>query len=326
MKDEYSFKDGSLVYFFSIVGLFVASVVLTMIANIVIGATGQSATDLVNQNWVTYLNAIFNELAFLLVFIIYSKDSRTKKYSIKNINKSTFDLRLLVVFGLALVVFFGSLNFTTFFNTLFAKISTPSNSNVPLANFGEFLLSVLCFAVAPAIAEELVFRGVIFSSLKNKIGTVFAIFVSSIIFTLIHFSIFQTIHQFILGVVLSLIFYVTGKLVYSMFFHFFNNFFVLFFVYVTKNSNFAIFSNFGTLEIILTFVIFVVAVLLSVFGFYFLKKLANKKKEENTQNQGNNKNNTIIATDNRFDALYIGLYILVFVFCIIYWFANSFVK
>lgn len=333
MKNEYSFKDGSLVYIFAVASMFVASVVLSMILGVVVGVTGQEMSTVASQNWAIYLNSILSELAFFLVYFIYTKQNKIKKYSLKNVNKSIFDLRFLVVFASSLVVFFGSLNFTTFFNTLFLSFATPSISGVPLNNFGEFLLSVLCFAIIPAIAEELIFRGVVFSSLKNKIGLVWAVIVSSVAFTLIHFSIFQTIHQFLLGVVLSLIFYFTGKLVYSMFFHFFNNFFVLFFVYVSGNQNFGIFSQFGALEIVLTFVIFFVCVGLAVLLFYLMKVLTKNKQKEGVQSkevfETSNIDKQKLKEENKIssqyeDVLPIALYIATVFICVLFWAVNSF--
>ncbi len=334
MKNEYSFKDGGLVYVFAVAGLFLASVVFSMILGIVSTTTGQELGSISHQNWVSYLNALLSELAFFLAFIIYSKQNKIKKYSLKNINKSTFDLRLLIVFALSLVVFFGSLNFTTFFDTLFLNFASPASSNIPMGNFGEFLLSILCFAIFPAIAEELVFRGVIFSSLKNKIGACWAVVVSALVFTLIHFSIFQTIHQFLLGVVLALVFYFTGKLVYSMFFHFFNNFFVLFFVYITGNENFAIFSNFGATEIVLTFVIFLACAGLAVLLFYLLKLLTKREHAKvlasetvATDSDRKTKKEDALETTFRYaDAVYIALYSLAIIVCVIVWAVNSFLK
>ncbi len=338
MKKEYSFKDGSLIYLFAVAGMLIASLNLSMLVGLIGGTTGQDATTLLSQNWTIYLNAILSETAYFLVFMIYSKRNKIEKFSIKNINKKTFDLRFLVVFVLSIFVFFGSLNFTTFFNTLFANFATPSSGRVPLGNFGEFLLSVLCFAVIPAIAEELIFRGVIFSSLKNKIGLVWAVLVSGVAFTLIHFSIFQTIHQFLLGVVLALIFYFSGKLIYSMFFHFCNNFFVIFFMYVSGNPNFGIFSNFGVTEIVLTFVIFLAGVGLTILGLYLLNKLTkNKENQENLSlNEENSRDNmesnkkqkraenVDVQGGQYADVLPIAIYTIMTIFCVIVWAVNSF--
>lgn len=333
MKKEYSFKDGGLVYLFAVAFMFVASLVLSMLVGLIGGTTGQDPKAVLNQNWAVYLNAILSELAFFLVYIIYTRTNKIEKYSIKNIDKKTFDLRFLIVFVLAVVIFFASLNFTTFFNRLFATFATYTPGIIPLGNFGEFLLSVLCFAVIPAIAEELIFRGIIFSSLKNKIGVVWAVLVSSLAFTLIHFSIFQTIHQFLLGAVLALIFYFTGKLIYSMFFHFCNNFFVVFFVYVTGNQNFGIFTNFGATEIVLTFFIFILGAGLSALGFYFLNKLTKKKEskvglvKENVEKDGQNKGkkrNYEVQEGKYSDVLPTALYVGMIVFCVIVWAVNSF--
>ena len=52
-------------------------------------------------------------------------------------------------------------------------------------------LSILCFAVVPAIVEEYVFRGVIlgeFLDVKKRFGIASAVMLSSLFFALLHFT------------------------------------------------------------------------------------------------------------------------------------------
>ena len=63
------------------------------------------------------------------------------------------------------------------------------------------LLLLLTVGVFPAIAEELIFRGIVYRYLR-RFGTVFAAFASSLIFGLIHLNVLQTLFAFCLGLVL----------------------------------------------------------------------------------------------------------------------------
>ena len=87
-------------------------------------------------------------------------------------------------------------------------------------------LSLLVFALMPAITEEVAFRGYILSGLERRYRPFTAILLSALLFAFLHvlLSLFQ---QFfgaaILGVVLGLIAYRTGSLWPGVVFHFVNN-------------------------------------------------------------------------------------------------------
>ena len=87
-------------------------------------------------------------------------------------------------------------------------------------------LSILVFALMPAITEEVAFRGYILSGLERRYRPATAILLSALLFAFLHvlLSLFQ---QFfgaaILGVVLGLIAYRTGSLWPGVVFHFVNN-------------------------------------------------------------------------------------------------------
>ncbi len=77
-------------------------------------------------------------------------------------------------------------------------------------------------ALAPAFAEEFLFRGVIYSNLRPY-GRIQAILISSLSFALMHQNIGQTFYTFVCGVVLALMYEWTGSIWCSIFFHMFNN-------------------------------------------------------------------------------------------------------
>lgn len=85
------------------------------------------------------------------------------------------------------------------------------------------LLFVFCISVIPAVFEELLFRKVLIDY-SRKIGKVFAIFVSAILFGVIHLNLGQGIFAFILGIILGIIYTKTGSIKTTMTIHFFNNF------------------------------------------------------------------------------------------------------
>lgn len=77
-------------------------------------------------------------------------------------------------------------------------------------------------AVIPALAEELIFRGVILSSLR-RFGDTFAIFASAFLFALYHMNFTQITFAFFCGLVLAFAVIKTGNLWVGVLIHFINN-------------------------------------------------------------------------------------------------------
>lgn len=90
---------------------------------------------------------------------------------------------------------------------------------------------VILFAcVLPAVNEELAFRGTVAQSV-NGCKRWQALAVSGALFALYHCNPAQTIHQFVLGMWLTLLVYRSGSLLTSIVVHFFNNLFVCVWAY-----------------------------------------------------------------------------------------------
>jgi membrane protease YdiL (CAAX protease family) len=93
-----------------------------------------------------------------------------------------------------------------------------------LQTWNDYGWSLLFMALLPALFEEMFFRGTIQSSLERWTNKpIWAIVITSIIFSLIHASIFLFLSRFLLGVALGFIFYKTRNLWVCVFVHFFNN-------------------------------------------------------------------------------------------------------
>ena len=96
---------------------------------------------------------------------------------------------------------------------------------------GNIVLNVILIAGTPAICEELLFRGFIFSSLKNiktnnedsKKPIVFAILVSSLMFGIMHMNFIRIIPTTILGMVFAYSMYKSKSIFVPMLLHFINN-------------------------------------------------------------------------------------------------------
>ena len=81
-----------------------------------------------------------------------------------------------------------------------------------------FWLSLICFAIVPAVIEEYIFRGVILGAYL-KVETMAAILRSSLFFGLLHFSLGSVMYGFFFGCVFALVRVITGNLAYTMLMH-----------------------------------------------------------------------------------------------------------
>ena len=75
------------------------------------------------------------------------------------------------------------------------------------------VLHVLSFVILIPFVEELVFRRLFFSALRQKVSSLKATLISSLIFSLIHLDLARLVPAFIVGVALALIYERTQSLI-----------------------------------------------------------------------------------------------------------------
>jgi sodium transport system permease protein len=85
------------------------------------------------------------------------------------------------------------------------------------------LISLVLYALTPAICEELLFRGILLSSFKKKFPMKTAVVLVAVLFALFHFSVFRIVPTIIIGIVLTFIVYKTKSIYLGMIGHFLNN-------------------------------------------------------------------------------------------------------
>ncbi len=83
-------------------------------------------------------------------------------------------------------------------------------------------VGLIIMALGPAVMEEVLFRGIIFGTLK-KFGTKKAIILSAFYFGIYHMNPYQIPYAFFAGIILALVVYYTGSLIASIIVHFIIN-------------------------------------------------------------------------------------------------------
>jgi len=86
-----------------------------------------------------------------------------------------------------------------------------------------FFIAIIIIGIIPAFTEELFFRGLILDGLKSNYSKKTAIFVSALLFGIIHLNPWQFFGAFIIGSISAWICIETNSILLCMYMHFFNN-------------------------------------------------------------------------------------------------------
>ena len=183
-----------------------------------------------------------NEIAFLLTPLAYGK---IKGYD--TIRGMGFEGRFslwatLLVIPLSVALICMGQPLAEGFVRLVALIGydTSAATSIMPSTPGELAATLILVALLPAIAEEYVFRGCVARAFARK-GYVFAVFMSALLFAIMHGSPLQLVHQFLIGVVCAVLFFATRSLWPPIILHFLNNAIALVLGYVqNRGSAFAV--------------------------------------------------------------------------------------
>lgn len=262
---------------------FLSSFLLCQLGTAIFAVFGLVISSMFGVSNETFFNFIETAIGYLiislamdaiiiLVFLIANKNK-----SNKIIKKPTIK-KILIYSLLAIVCYLLLCPIVNVINELIYKIGIqPSNLTYKLTTTNYFI-SIISLVIAPAIAEELLFRGLIFKGLQ-KGGNTFAIIISALMFSLFHLSLEQTIYPFIMGLVFGVIMCKENNIIYCILVHLLNNFITLTLSYFNISLAFAHWSYY----IIATIcsIIFIITITL------IIKSLnKNCKKEKfNTENK-----------------------------------------
>jgi membrane protease YdiL (CAAX protease family) len=98
------------------------------------------------------------------------------------------------------------------------------NNFVKMRSPMDLFVNLFIVALVPAVSEELFFRASLQNILERWTRSPWvAIIISSIVFALLHLTIFKFLGILTLGVALGTLFYITRNILYNIFFHFVNN-------------------------------------------------------------------------------------------------------
>lgn len=167
------------------------------------------------------LSAVAYMVPFFLAGMFYyflSRHTRTERIDLEM--RFPHEFPLLILAGLAIITAGGILN-----NAFCEMIGyTWSETLLPTESYNQpaVVIKYMTIALAPAFAEEFLFRGVFYSNLRPY-GRTQAILISSALFALMHENIGQLFYTFVAGIAMALMYELTGSIWCSVFYHLINN-------------------------------------------------------------------------------------------------------
>ena len=163
------------------------------------------------------LTAIFSALRLAvpaLIFVYMQKLSGDAPVKIEKAPECSEKCNITLAFvGFAFIFCFGMLYSAAF----------PSAANsFDDSNIFSAFITVLGYAIVPAVFEEILYRQIFCAELTVH-GGVFAAIISALLFGLGHFSFYAFPYAFICGLVLAFVYLKTGSVKYTVAIHFANN-------------------------------------------------------------------------------------------------------
>ena len=268
-------QDGGFLYTFIIVSVLFVSIIFSAILSVVLA----SNPNFIGEDVYIIISYFLGPVA--LFFAIGVLRYKTKKPIIKPIFAKKIDKKALIatVF-IALGLMFGLSELNVIFVDLLKSINlTVKEPSLPTNSTINIILIIVSACVLPAILEEVAFRGIILNSL-SRTGVVFAVIISGVLFSLFHMSPAQTIYQFLVGAIYSLIVIYGGNVIFVIIAHFINN------LYVVLNYYYFNFTLQGGPLIAIT-ILGVISLLFGIFILVYNRKPINVAPEERKQNRLN---------------------------------------
>lgn len=253
------------------------------------------------------------QAAFIGSVILIAKIRKVDWVEACNFKKKVDGKIVLYALGFAIICMILFTDATSAFVAFLEKIgySSPLENSAfaeynQITNVWEYLLSIVTVCIIPPICEETLFRGAVLNSFRGT-NKWLGIFVSAFCFMIMHGNPDQTVHQFILGVVLGYIAWETRNIWVSILIHAINNLIAITisFAYTIISSNIdtgviegaAEATTYSWNDIVYTAISGVLTAALGIYLVILLTKklkkyIENKKAAANANDASKSENNT----------------------------------
>lgn len=238
-KNYFSSDDAGKVGIVSVLAPLILGLVITLICGGIVSNASNGELKLEDCLWFNIIYAFVAPLAFLLIWLFYSRVAKVS-YRAVNVKFKIGWKNTLIAIAVGVISIFGLMYFTNTIDYLLQLCHYPIElglpSGIPFDNFGWVVLYIFLFGLLPAIFEEIIFRGMILRGLRTNTDDVTAVLLSALMFALMHANLQQLIYPFLMGIILGWLAVRTGSTFASMIVHFVNNTFTIIMAYVLKSS------------------------------------------------------------------------------------------
>jgi len=165
------------------------------------------------------VDIVLHAAVFIVVIGVGLKDQQKSLASVcffKKVNGNVWVAAVLCSIGYVL--------FDFYFTTLFYSFKYGWDTDFGESE-GNFLYNLIDTAIIPAVAEELLFKGVIFTILKKHFSVVSAVIITSLMFAACHLRFLGFIPLFLFSCYTFWLYLRSGSLILPMLHHFTNNLF-----------------------------------------------------------------------------------------------------
>lgn len=283
----YNPQDMGIAYICALVAPYVISLLLLLVCQIVI-SSGVSAESIESSVVYTIFSCLCSPIAFAIVFFAFNKVKKVS-FSAAKVNFKIGIVNTVVCFAVALICVFG-MQYLIGGIDYVLQLGGYNLTQIflPMDNFGWLVLALILMALLPAIFEELVFRGILLNGLRKGLSDISALFISALMFALMHGSIQQLVYPFALGLVLGWLAMRTGSTFTSMLVHFLNNAIVIIINYFTVRHGLDMSVSYTNAWVwVLAIVVAAVAGVLIylIERFYFKGKNQDEENDQQTEKQ-----------------------------------------
>lgn len=161
------------------------------------------------------VSLLVSQLAILMPFVVYcivTKQNPLKLIRFKKIQIHTVFLSVLIVFfSYPVVIFLNFISMLFVDNAMVDVMPQVLSMGLPAG--------MLLMAVVPAIVEETIFRGVIYNTYSRR-RPIVGIFLSALLFGLMHMNFNQMMYAFYLGIIMALMMEACDSIIAPMIMHF----------------------------------------------------------------------------------------------------------
>lgn len=181
-----------------------------------------AACSLGGSDGAKYISLLVSPVAIAITALVFFRVTRAPVRSILPVKTKPkyYLIGILLIFGLLF-----SLNSL---NDLLVKLFEMMGyerraSYLPSFSGWNIIPALIVIAIIPAIAEEILFRGIILNGSEKGVGSWLCVVFVGLCFSLYHGTVEQTVYQFICGCLFALLAVRSRSVAPSVFIHFLNN-------------------------------------------------------------------------------------------------------